>query len=343
MVRFGRSVGSLLVLLSFVTPPARAEDPKATEPGPWKYSGTLGVNLAQSAYSDNWKGGDKGSIVWTAGADFTMQRQFSESFNWSNSLKLAYGQTSRQVEDPNNADNLTWDRPLKSTDAIAFESLSRWTLRGVADPFVAFDAETQFRDESSPLGTIWINPIKLKETLGAARILEKTEESETLTRIGFGVRQTIGKSFVNPPTAEKGSFTSMDGGLDWTTSVKKPLLSKRVLYKGTLSLFKPLFFSKKDALSAYDADRLATDPSHEAVADYWKSVDVNWENAFTAQVTKVLSVGILAQLVYDKFDTAANLDIPLADPGLDAEISRNVRKQGQFREALVLGITYRLF
>ena len=331
------------LLLAAPLPRALAEDAKASEPGPWNYSGTLGVNAAQSAFSDDWKGGDKGAIVWVVNSNFTMQRQFSASYNLSNSLKLAYGQTSRQVQDPANPDERTWDRPLKSTDAIAFESLSRWTLRQLADPFFSFSAESQFRDQSSPLGAIWLNPAKLKETAGVARILEKTEASEVLTRFGFGLRQTIATSFINPPTNEKGSFTSNDVGIDWTTTAKKPLLAKRVLYKGTLAFFKPLLYSKSGALDAYDADRLATDPSHEAVADYWKSVDVNWENAFTGQITKALSVSLAAQLVYDKFDTAANLTIPVPDPALDTEIRRNIRKQGQFREALSLGITYQLF
>ncbi len=338
-----RPIGFALAAFSVLFSTALAADTKPAEPGSWRYSGTLGINAAQSAFSDNWKGGDKGSIVWAANANFTMQRQFSPKYNLSNTLKLAYGQTSRQVADPDRPNDLTWDRPLKSTDQIAFESLSRWTLQGFADPFFSFNAESQFRDQSSPLGTIWINPIKLKETAGLARILERTEESEILTRLGFGFRQTIAKSYVNPPTAEKGSFTSNDGGLDWTTTAKQPLASKRILYKGSLSLFKPLFYSKKTAVEAYDADRLATDPTRERVADFWKAVDVNWENAFTAQITKALSVSLVAQLVYDKFDTAANLDIPTADPALDAEIARNIRKQGQFREALTVGLTYQLF
>jgi hypothetical protein len=337
------SIGFALTLALFIASQARAADSTATDPGPWDYSGTLGVNAAQSAYSSNWRGGDKGSIVWVLNANFGMQRQISRTYNLNNSLKVAYGQTSRQVQDPNNPDHLTWDRPLKSSDALAFESLSRWTLHGFADPYVSFNAETQFRDESSPVGTIWMNPVKLKEVAGIARIFEKTEESELLSRIGFGFRQTLARSFVAPPTTATGSFTSNDGGFDWTTTVRQPLLAKRVLYKGTLALFKPLFYSKSKALEAYDAARLATDSTHTEVADFWKSVDVNWENAFTAQITKALSVSLIAQLAYDKFDTAANLSIPLEDPALDAEVRRNIRTRGQFREAMSLGLTYQLF
>ncbi|MCC7101008.1 MAG: hypothetical protein IT500_15605, partial [Rubrivivax sp.] len=62
-----------------------------------------------------------------------------------------------------------------------------------------------------------------------------------------------------------------------------------------------------------------------------------------ASITKYLSVNLYAQLVYDKFDSAANVDgtLPLADQLV--EVDRNVRKAGQFKETLSLGLTYRLF
>ncbi|HEU4725457.1 MAG TPA: hypothetical protein VFU59_09210, partial [Candidatus Eisenbacteria bacterium] len=93
----------------------------------------------------------------------------------------------------------------------------------------------------------------------------------------------------------------------------------------------------------YDTDRSLADPLHEEVGDYWKAVDVSFESAFTSQITKALSVSLIAQFVYDKFDSAANLNIATADPALDVEIARNLRKKGQFREVLALGLTMRLF
>ncbi|HET7903686.1 MAG TPA: hypothetical protein VFM17_03910, partial [Candidatus Eisenbacteria bacterium] len=96
-LRWSFAAGALVALaaLSFHPRPTLAADPEPIVPGPWKYSGTLGVNVAQSAFSDNWKGGDKGSIIWIGSANFTMQRQFSMKYNLSNTLKIAYGQTSR--------------------------------------------------------------------------------------------------------------------------------------------------------------------------------------------------------------------------------------------------------
>ena len=79
------------------------------------------------------------------------------------------------------------------------------------------------------------------------------------------------------------------------------------------------------------------------MADFWKSPDVNFQNTFTAQITKHLSVNLFAQWSYDKFDAAANVDATQPVAAQIAEIDRNVRKAGQFRETLALGLSYRLF
>ncbi len=335
---------SVFLLLLAGTPAARAEEKKPVEPGPWQLTATLGLLLSQSSFSSNWKGGDKGSVVWTATSDATAERQFTKAFNLANHLQLAYGQTAQQVDDPKRG--RVWDVPEKTTDLIALESTGRFTLDAFVDPYVAFRGETQFQDQSSPIGTIPFNPVKLKETAGIARLLDKTEDREAITRVGFGFRQTIARSFVDPVSKAKASFTANDGGFEWQTDVTRPILNKRVLYKGSLGVFKAVFYSKFDALKRYDAAAADSAAAHgtgyEAVADFWKAVNVNFQNTFSAQITKLLSVNLFAQWYYDKFDAAANVDpsLPFADQ--QREIQRNVRKAGQFKETLALGFTYRL-
>jgi hypothetical protein len=210
------------------------------------------------------------------------------------------------------------------------------------DPYVSLRLDSQFLDQSSPLGDIKFNPVKLTESAGIARLLRKTADSEAITRLGFGFRQTLASSIV-PSTLEKESFTTNDGGLEWQTSVTQPILEKKVLYRGQLLVFQPVFYSKSSALEDFDALALAANPGRESVADFWKTPEVNFQNTFTAAITKSLSVGLEAVLVYDKFNSAANVDPsrPIADQ--IPEIDRNVRKAGQFKEVLAVGFTYRLF
>lgn len=310
---------------------AHADAPKPVEPGPWKYGAVAGLNLSQSSFSSNWAGGDRGSIVWVLNSDLNADRQFNKKLNLANHLQLAYGQTSRQT--PGTNGDLVWDTPDKTTDLIAFESTARMTLESVVDPYLALRLDSQFRDQSSPFGNIAFNPIKLKETAGVARVLWKDADSEGLTRFGLGFRQTLAKS-IDPVTLAKQSFTSNDGGLEWQTNVTRPVLDKKVLYKGQLMVFLPVFYSKSDQLTQFDTRALAAFPGREAVADFWKAPDVSFQNNFSAGITKYLSVNLYAQLVYDKFDSAANVDSthPLTDQ--IGEIDKNVRKAGQFKETL---------
>ncbi len=330
----------LASLLLFAATSAHADAPRPTEPGPWKLGAVAGLNVSQSSFSSNWAGGDRGSIVWVLNSDLGADRQFSKKFNLANRLQLAYGQTSRQTA--NAAGDLVWDTPDKTTDLIAFESTGRFTLDRWADPYAALRLDSQFEDQSSPLGVVRFNPVKLKETGGIARVLFKSEDSEGLMRLGVGFRLTIALS-IDAVTLDKQRFTSNDGGLEWQTNITRPVLEKKVLYKGQLLVFVPVFYSKADALERFDTAAIAAFPGREAVGDFWRAPDVSFQNNFSAAITKYLSVNLYAQLVYDKFDSAANVDPskPLADQV--AEVDRNVRKAGQFKETLSLGLTYRLF
>lgn len=218
--------------LCAVAPVQAADAPKALEPGPWKLSWVAGLNLSQSSFSDNWAGGDKGSIVWVLNSDTKAERQFNTKYDLSNHLQLAYGQTVQQQPDPADPGRLVWAAPQKSNDLILFESVSRFTLGGWVDPYGALRLDSQFRDQSSPLGTIPLSPIKLTESAGIARALQKTDERELITRLGFGFRQTLARQF-DPATGAKVNVSTQDGGFEWQTSATQPMWDKKVLYKGS--------------------------------------------------------------------------------------------------------------
>ena len=335
---FARTLAAALGLLLAASAPAFGADPDTLAPGPWKWGSKVGVNITQSAYTSNWSGGDRGSMAWVLNGDVSAERQFTRQYRHKDRLALSYGQTSQQVPSDGDPARLVWDEPIKSSDLILFEHVSLFTLQKYLDPYFGFHLDSQFRDLSNPIGEINFNPIKLKETAGFAHVFEKTEKSEFVSRLGFGFRQTFGKSFVDPATKEKESFSSNDGGFEWQTTMKRPLLQERVLYEGGLLVFAPLFYSKSDALQQFDDLNLLSDD----VAGYWKVPDVNFINSFTTNVTKVITVNLLLHFVYDKFDTKANVDAAVAS-GTPDEIARNIRKAGQFKQVLSLGLTYNLF
>lgn len=332
------------LLLSVVSAEtAFADGPQPSEPGPWKLGASLGLNVTQSAYSNNWHGGEDGSFAWAALGSFTAERQFTSTFNLTNKLAANYGQTAEQIEDPADPRRKVWDSPEESSDDIILESVGRFTLSGVLDPFLSLRAETEFIDGSSSIGRIPFNPIEVKEGVGVARMIMKTDTSEVLTRLGFAFRETFAQSFIDPVTKDKVRFTATDGGIDWQTSIKHPVLKRRVLYVATLIVYKPLFYSNSDELKEFDAladsAAAAQGTTHGPVADFWKQAEVDLRSVFTTQVTKALSVNLVVQFVYDKFDESANVDPTLPFDVLNAEIDENVRKAGQFKETLGLGLS----
>jgi hypothetical protein len=103
------------------------------------------------------------------------------------------------------------------------------------------------------------------------------------------------------------SETETDAGIESVSEADLPL-HKNIRFYGKLSLFKALSYSKSDELKGTPGE------------NYWKSIDVNFENSLNAAVTKIISVNLYLQLLYDK------------------EIS----KKGRLKETLALGLTFRM-
>jgi hypothetical protein len=270
---------------------------------PWEKSFDLGLNLTQNSYSDSWTGGEAGNLTWVAKADGVFQKQMSPKFNFKSTLKFAFGQTHTQ-----NNESKKWAKPVKSTDKIDIENLGRITLDSYVDPYIAFRFESQFLDASVDSIKRYFNPILLTESAGISRMLYSQEKNELLSRLGFALKQHITSEIVDTAAAEKDWETATDGGIESVTDMTY-VLSEQLKYVGKLSLYKALFFSKKDDYAGTPEE------------DYWKAVDVNFENTISASVAKYIEVSLYIQLLYDK----------------------QIDKRGRLKETLAMGVTYKLF
>ena len=264
---------------------------------PWSKSMDTDFTLTQNSYSDSWTGGEAGNISWVWNANGVFEKQISPIFKFKNSSRLSFGQTHIQDKETKN-----WAKPEKSTDLIDIENLGIFTLNTFVDPFAGLRLETQFLDASIPDKKFYFSPAKFTESAGASKELYKTEKNELLTRLGFALRQIITKSI---DTIGAGiSTTTNDGGFESVTDLKLTL-SETLSYTSKLSLYKAMFFSKSD----------------EVDNDYWKTVDINWENRVSASVAKYVTVSLYSQLLYDK----------------------EITFKGRFKQTLALGITYKMF
>jgi len=256
----------------------------------------------QTSYSDSWVGGEAGSLNWASNLNAFSRSFLSPTFEWRNRLKLSFGQTLTQ-----NADTKNWSKPQKSTDLIDFESVGSYLTKWYVNPYVAFRAEAQFYDGRNSLKKLFLSPLKLTESAGATRKFYEKDKDFVSSRVGLGIRQIITKMITDTVALTTESETTTDAGIESVTDADLPL-HKNIRYNGKLSLFKALSYSESDEVKGTPAE------------DYWKSVDVNFENSFNAAVTKVITVNLYLQLLYDK------------------EIS----KKGRIKETLALGVTIRM-
>jgi len=262
---------------------------------PWTLSVDANLTLTQNAYSNNWAGGEAGLLAWALNSNSLAEKQLSPKLNNKNTLKLAFGQIYNQ--DQNTKE---WLDPVKSTDLIDFESVLRFTLGGFVDPFASARLETQFLDVSDTSKNRIFNPINLTEAIGVAKVLVKAEKRELTSRLGFGLKQIINREvLVDTHYFREGrrvTQTSNYGGITFVTDFNTPLAQEKITYTGKLSIFEAVYYSEADELKGLPNE------------NYWQYPDVNWENIFTASITKYLMVNLYLQMLYDKeIDDAVRL------------------------------------
>lgn len=267
----------------------------------WKLSSDANLTVTQNAYSNNWVGGEVGSLTWVFNSNSLAEKQVTPKFHNKNTLKLAFGQTRNQ-----DRETKEWASPVKSTDLIDFESISRLTFEWFVDPFGAVRLQGQFLDSSNLENERYLNPLDITETLGVARSIIKEENREWTARLGAGFRQHINRDVL--VDSQKETQTSNDGGFEFVTDFKTPLAGERISLTSKLIVFQAVFNSESDELEGLPNE------------DYWKYPDVDWENIFTVNITKYLMVNLYIKLLYDK------------------EIDTDVR----FKQTLSLGVTYKL-
>ena len=269
----------------------------------WKMSLDFNFNVTQNSYSDNWAGGEAGNVTWVSSANGVFEKQVSPKFNSKTTLKLAFGQTHTQDQETKN-----WLKPVKSTDKIDIESVGRFTLNLIVDPYLAVRFESQFLDASEESFKRYVNPVLFTFSSGfAKKIWHRPEKDELISRLGLAVRENISRDIVDLENRKTETNTATDGGIESVTDFNV-VLHDKIGLTSKLALFKALFNSKKDDLKGQPNE------------DYWKAIDVNFENTIAVSITKYVQVSLYTQLLYDK------------------EVSLG----GRFKETLSLGLTYKM-
>ena len=269
----------------------------------WKIVSDMNLTLTQNAYSDNWVGGESGSMSWTLTSLTGAEKQvLAQVFN-QNTLKLSYGLTYNQ-----NPETHAWGSGDKSTDLIDLESTYRLTLGTFVEPIVALRVITQFRDQSDPTTDRWLNPLDLTESVGGARVFIKDDKRQWQTRLGIAARQIIDRDALDPASGARGTTTESSVGVELVNDLKTPISEDRILLTSKLTVFQGFYSSEADGLKGTPQE------------DDWKYPDINFENIFSASITGHIEVNLYLQFLFDR------------------QIARGAR----FKQTLSLGMTYKL-
>ena len=267
----------------------------------WKKTLVVDLTTTQTGYSDSWVGGEAGSFNWVSNLNGTAEKFLSPTFNYRSALKVSFGQTVTQDKETKD-----WSDFEKSTDLIDWENVGKIKKGWAVDPYLAFRLETQFYDGRVDTMKQYFSPLKLTESIGVSKEFYKKDKEVIMTRLGVAFRQTY-KSVIS--MADTANYTVIDStitddGLELVTDAALKL-SENIVYTGKLTLFKAFFSSEKDAVGGND---------------YWKAVDINFENIFAAKISKVITVIMYTQFLYDK----------------------EITKKGRFKEAIAVGFVFNM-
>jgi hypothetical protein len=250
--------------------------------GKWKFSLNASALLSLNTYSDNWTGGEAGSMSWTTKMDAEAQKQLAPKLNTRNVLRLAFGQT--KVQDP---ETKKWSQFDKSTDRIDFESLLKMTLGRKISPFASVRFESQFLDLSDSTEELYINPIDLTETMGASAQLIENKQIDWTARLGAGARQHIDRDELQSDLTRETEVTN-DGGLELVSELNAKNKVGWLEFKSILKVYEAIVSS------------IAEETDGTAEEGEWRYPDVDWENDLTININKYLMLNLYVQLLYDR-------------------------------------------
>ena len=243
----------------------------------WNTAADVSLTMNQNAYSDNWTGEERGSISWVFNANFLAEKQLTAKVHNKNTLKLAFGQTHNQMIDEL-TDKKYWAKPDKSTDLIDFESMFRFTLGSIVDPFASFRDESQFLDESFPETKIF-NPNTTTETFGIAKVFIKDDTQELSTRLGAAFKQYFDSNLDD---------NTNDSGVEFVGIYTKPFKDNMIKYSTNMNLFKPFFYSLSD------------DKTNPLYNENWESIRMNWQHDVDISLTSLINLKLYVQLLYNE-------------------------------------------
>lgn len=253
----------------------------------WEVSLDANLTATLNTYSDSWTGDETGSFSWASQIVLLLNKQLIKKFRTENTLKVGFGQSKMQDKKSNK-----WSELQISTDIIDFETIGKFTLGAFLDPYISGRVQTQFLNGiPENIKVKYVNPLVITESFGGSRDFIKKDNHSLSVRFGGAIYQRVNRKVDN----------TNDGGLELVTKYAKSTKNNTVSYTMFLNLYQALFSSEKAVTSTY------------------KTIDIDWQNNLTMNITKYVMVNFMYQLLYD----------------------RDISEKARSRQVLSLGLTFK--
>ena len=252
------------------------------------YQVISGLNVTQNTY-DNWAAGGEDALAYTLTLNSKIEKN-QPKYLWTVTGDFAFGQT-KQGDDP----------IRNAVDKISVEGLYTHKLGTYVNPYVGLGFDTQFAKgydytvDPKAARSNFLDPIYIMGGVGAGFFLKPNLK----TRLGFAFKETRADKFAefysdDPDTPDEIETSRFETGIESVTDYNVKL-GENLLYETRLGLF-----------SAFE---------------HIDIVDIKWNNTWTAQVAKYVSVNLNILVYYDE----------------------DILKKAQIKETLAIGLTYTFF
>ncbi len=247
---------------------AQKEAEKDPDLNKWIPKGTAGVNISQMAFS-NWSQGGENSMTYTIVGNFELNYK-NESLIFTNSLKVAYGQTKMGEDDFRTNDNEFYlENVLAKRIGWAVDPYFSNTVRSTVAPGYKFNKDIEEYVQMSD----FFDPGYISQSLGFTYNSSKIVQ----TRLGVALQETFASTYTgytdDPETTDEIEDFKFETGIESVTDVEYSFMDN-MLVKSKLRLFTR--FDKMDV---------------------W---DVRFDNTISAQVNKYIVVNLNVLVVYEQ-------------------------------------------
>lgn len=282
-----RSIGSIVILIFFLTAISLfSQEPPPPPQYGWQKEVVGNLSFTQANF-DNWVQGGENSWAWQTDVNAKFIDD-QPKINWANTGKISFGKVKISGADSR-----------KSADEIKLESVLTYKLGVLINPYVAVTGLTQIATGYAYSATnktnisAFMDPGYFTQSIG----IGYSPYKEFKSRFGASLKETITSDYPSPyaddPKTIKIEKSKVELGAESVTDLSTKL-AENILWTTKLELFSNL----KKA----------------------EEIDVNFDNIFSAKVSKYMNVSLNVRVFYD----------------------RDISKKRQLKQVLALGLTYSL-